>query len=244
MKSGKKIFWGLFFLVAAALLIAGNFWELPVLDVLVLLVLAVIFVEGIIHRNFPLILFPIAFAVILNSERLGMGEINVWSVLAAALLGSIGLSVLFPRRGRSKKVVQDESDEMVWGESGETAQHESEEVIQNESEGDSIRMENTFGNTVKYVTSMRLSEMRLANTFGNMTVYFTNAVLKDHTAHVRMVTCFGNVILYIPASWNVKVRGDSAFGSIKEKGQCDPNSEDILEIRAGASFGCIEIRYV
>lgn len=244
MKRGKKIFWGLFFLVAAALLIAGNFWQLPVLDVLVLLVLAVIFVEGIIHRNFSLILFPIAFAVILNSERLGMGEINAWSVLAAALLGSIGLSVLFPRRGRFKKVVQDESGEMVWGKSGEPARHEQEEVVRNESEGDSIRMENTFGNTVKYVTSMALGEVRLGNTFGNMTVYFTNAVLKDHTAHVRMDTCFGNVILYIPASWNVKMRGDTAFGSIKEKGQCNPNSEDILEIRAGASFGCIEIRYV
>ena len=244
MKSGKKIFWGLFFLVAAALLIAGNFWKLPVLDVLLLLVLAVIFVEGIIHRNFPLILFPIAFAVILNSERLGIGEINVWSVLAAALLGSIGLSVLFPRRGRSKKVVQDESGEMVWGKSGEMAHDESEEVIQNESEGDSIRMENTFGNTVKYVTSMALGDVRLQNAFGNMTVYFNNAALKDHTAYVRMDTCFGNVILYIPASWNVKMRGDTAFGSIKEKGQCDPEGKDFLEIRAEADFGNIEIRYI
>ena len=257
MKTVKKIFWGLLLLATAVLLIAGNFWELPVLDILVLLILAIVFMEGIIHRNFALILFPIAIAVILNSDRFGIGEINPWSVMAAALLGSVGFSVLFPRRGSSyfKNMNFDKSrfnficndkgfKEVVRDESGEMSQNESEAAVQDGPEGDSIYLENSFGSTVKYVTSMALSKVRLENDFGNMTVYFNSAVLKDHTAYARVESSFGNMVLYIPASWNVKLHGQTAFGSIKEKGQCDPESRDVLEIKAVADFGNIQIRYI
>lgn len=241
MKSGKKIFWGLFFLAAAVLLVAGNFWNLPVLDVLVLLVLAIILVEGIMHRNFALIMFPAAIAIILNSERLGIGEISAWSVLAAALLGSIGLSVLFPKKGRLyAKNINLVKDKFNF--SGNNRSFE--EVVQDETEGERVRLENAFGNTVKYVTSMALGDVRIENVFGNMTVYFNGAELKDHAAYARMESCFGNTVLYLPASWNVVLHGQTVFGSIKEKGKCDPGSKDVLEIKAEAVFGTLEIRYI
>lgn len=249
MKSGRKIFWGLLLLAIAVLLITGNFLDLPVLDVLVLLVLAAVLAEGIIHRNFALILFPIAVAVILNSERLGIGEINAWSVLAAALLGSIGLSVLFPRKGRPY-VKNGNFIKSTFNFIGnnrnfeEAVQNESEETLQDELKGDSIRLENTFSDTVKYITSMALSDVNVTNCFGNMTIYFNNAVLKNHTAYARIVTSFGNTVLYVPASWKVVTKGHNAFGSIKEKGQSDPNSKEFFEIRAEASFGNVEIRYI
>ena len=241
MKTGKKIFWGMLLLAVAVLLIAGNFWELPVIDVLVLLVLVVILVQGIIRRNFPLILFPIAFALILNSERLGIEKINTWSVLAAAFFGSIGLSVLIPKKGRShfNNINFDKSTFNFTDN-----KRSSEEIIQDELTGDTVHLENAFGNTVKYITSMALGDVRLENAFGNMTVYFNNAVVKNHMACAHMESCFGSMVLYIPASWNVVLHGQNVFGSIKEKGHCNPNSEEVLEIKAEAVFGNIEIRYI
>lgn len=84
--------------MAAVLIVAGNFWDINVLDILILLGMAVLLIEGILHRNFALILFPIAIVFIRNKARLGLPEISPWSILAAALFGSIGLSVLFPDR--------------------------------------------------------------------------------------------------------------------------------------------------
>lgn len=114
---------------------------------LVLLVLAVILAEGIMYRNFALALFPIAIAIILNSERFGIGEISAWSVLASALLGSIGLSVLFPRKGKSYvKNMDIAKGKFNFSDSNRNF----EEVVQDETQGDAVRLKNAFGNPVKY----------------------------------------------------------------------------------------------
>ena len=42
-------------------------------------------------------LFSLAFLIIVNDELLGLEAITPWPVLGAALLGSLGLNLLFPK---------------------------------------------------------------------------------------------------------------------------------------------------
>lgn len=240
MKRTKKILWGLAFLLAAALLIAGNFYAIRVSDLLIMLAMVIFLVEGIRHRSFALILFPIAVILIINRERLGIPELSAWSVLAAALFGSIGLSVLFPHERWHWKSMVNHSMAGVYQEKrGEIA----EEVVQGGS-GEEIRLENSFADTAKYFNGVMPREVRLENSFGCMSVYFDNAVMQNHEAHVHATSSFGNIVIHVPAAWRVILWENSAFGSIKEIGRCDPEGENVLEIRAEASFGEIRIKYI
>ncbi|MCM1216390.1 MAG: hypothetical protein NC331_02520 [Lachnospiraceae bacterium] len=239
----KKILWGLAFLLAAALIIAGNFFDIRVSDILIMLAMVVLLAEGIIRRRYVLILFPIAIMVIINSDRLGISRISPWSILAAALLGSIGLHVLFPHRGRHWRIHGHISDNDAETDGSGWYKRNTEEFVQAGPAGE-VRLENNFGETVKYLTGGMLESVRLENNFGCMSVYFDSAELKDHTACVRAESNFGKMTLYIPAAWNVVIKGETAFGSIREKGQCDPAGVETLEVRAEVSFGEIEIRYI
>lgn len=254
MKKCKKIFWGVFFIVAAVLFVAGNFWDIAVLDILILLGMAVLLIEGILHRNFALILFPIAIVFIRNKARLGLPEISPWSILAAALFGSIGLSVLFPdkrwfhisnkRFHRSRSCYRSSHGggaamaEEVGNENGGGAA--AEEIV----DGEVLQLENDFGDTVKYISSQTLSEIHMDNSFGNMVVYFNNAKLMNHNAKAYVHTSFGNAVLHVPASWKVKINGDTAFSRIEEIGQCNPEGENVLEVTGNVSFGVLQIKYI
>jgi len=248
MKKAGKILWGLGFLSVAALLVAGNFYEIRVSDILLMLSMMILLIEGIIHRNFILIFLPAAGMIILNSERLGIPEINPWSILAAALFGGIGLSVLFPRRGRNWErhgsipgknygIHGTDSAQGVKCGMGE------QEFVQTDSKG-MVRLENSFGETVKYLTGEISGQVRLKNSFGSMSIHFDNAVMKDHTACVRAESSFGVIVLYVPAAWNVAIKGDTVCGNIRQTGHCSPDGTDTLEIRAEASFGEIKICYI
>lgn len=242
MRRTKKILWGLAFLLAAALLIAGNFFDLDmrVSDILIMIAMVLLLIEGIVHQNYALILFPIAVMLIVNSDRLGMAEISPWSVLAAALLGSIGLSVLFPRRGRHWRISENGSMDGVWKEKGKGIQ---EEIIQ-EGSGEKVRLENSFSSTAKYFNGVMPRKVRLENSFGSMAVYFDNAVMQDHEVHVRVDASFGSMVLYVPSTWKVVLRTDVAFGSVKEEGQCNPDGEEVMEIKVMSSFGEVKIKYI
>mgnify|MGYP003547241417 CR=1 FL=1 len=100
-----KILWGLLFLVGAVYLIASRVWNLPtvsVFSVILTVFLAWLLIEGLRHLNFWEILFPIAFFCIIYAKPLGITAFTPWPVLGAALLGSIGLSMIFkPKKHRT-----------------------------------------------------------------------------------------------------------------------------------------------
>ncbi|MDE6923691.1 MAG: hypothetical protein K2P59_00315 [Acetatifactor sp.] len=248
MKRTGKILWGLGFLLAACLLVIGNLCGIRALEILIMLAMLVLFITGLIHRNFILILLSAAVILVLNGDRLGLPEISTWTVLAAALLGGIGLNVLFPRR-RKQCMKPKNVYEKCGGSSGTCGSRSGghrmgvEEIVQTDSKQE-VRLENNFGQTVKYLTGELPGQVRLENNFGSMTVYFDTATGSNHAGCVHAQASFGNIILNIPAAWNVIIREQTVFGSIREKGQCDPDGAVTLEIRAEASFGEIEIRYI
>lgn len=97
----KNIAWGLFFIFLAAvyLVISSTGMELGVgLPGIFMTVLFVwLFVEGIKDVNFYSIVFAIAFICILYRKPLGLEKFGLtsWTILGAALLLSIGLSMIF-----------------------------------------------------------------------------------------------------------------------------------------------------
>ena len=232
MKTGKKIFWGILFLLAAVAVIAGgmglfegfSFWTIFFTVGLIGLL-----AEGILHRSFSSILFSLAMLAIVYDEQLGIEAITPWPVLGAAMLGTIGLSILFPNAKKNRTV---------------NSSSFCQDVDGSPLDGESVRYEVSFGEAVKYITSTELVDANLECSFGSLSVYFNSATLKNGEAHVHAECSFGSIVLYVPSEWRVIVNVSNSFAGVEEKGHCNPNGENTLYIMGEASFAGMEIRYI
>lgn len=233
----KKVYWGVLFLLGALALLLGKlgylegfgFWT-----VFFSIILAGVLIDGILRRSFGEILFPLAGLVIIHDELLHLETITPWPVLGAALLGTIGLHIIFPGRKRWK-IHDGYSTEGVcqYGE-------EDGEILS----GEKIRYEVTFGNAIKYISGIDVSRVFLESSFGNLEVYFSDAQLKDNQATVSVDCSFGNMELYVPAGWNVVINIDNSFGGVEESGHGNPNGENTLLVSGEVSFGHMIIHHI
>ena len=233
MKS-SKIFWGIFFILAAVYVIVSKFGILPdvgVFSVLLTVFLLWVFVKGIRHMNFYEILLSAACICIVYDEPLGITELTPWTVLGAALLGSIGLSLLF--QGKKYK-----KSGYAGGASG-AGVSSSEQCT-----GQNIRCENNFGSAIRYINSDDFRTAQVENNFGSLSVYFDNAIVQEGSAVINIENNFGETNLYVPKEWKVQNNLERSFGSINEHGTSIGTSNTVLFINGSANFGVINLHYI
>ena len=237
-RQARNIFWGVLFLLGAVALVAGRLGYLGgigVWNILVTLCLAALLADGLLRRRFGEILFAAAFLIITYDKQLGLESITPWPVLGAALLGTVGLKLLFP--GFEKKGGHG------WVTINGHRYDGKKPVSEERRDGGSVSYKNVFGESVKYVTG-KIGHVSAENAFGSLHLYFTDAALQNGSASVDVENSFGKTTLYVPADWRVELSTETAFGSVKEKGRCNPQGATVLSIRGETSFGSVEVRYV
>ncbi len=233
MKS-SKIFWGIFFILAAVYVVVSKFGILPdvgVFSIILTVFLLWMLLEGIRNVNFYGILFSIAGFCIVYDDQLGITELTPWTVLGAALLGSIGLSMVFGGC-RRKKRIQKFRGVGYAGNSNE------------QCTGEQLCCENNFGSAIRYINSDNFKSAKIENNFGSLSVYFDNAVVQSGTAMVNVESNFGEVHLYIPKEWRVQNNLEHSFGTIREDGSSIGSSVTVFFLNGSANFGVITIHYV
>lgn len=237
MRKRQHIIWGVLFLLGAAALIIGKLGYLQDIgfwSVLFSIILCGIFISGLLRRNWGTILFSAALFIILHDSRLHLESITPWTVLLVALLGTIGLNMLFPRRHKHHSPTAGHLKQGEWIDGD----------ITGSDDGEVVSVDTSFGQITKYVNSRNLKEVRIDNSFGNAVVYLTDAALNNHTAKVSADISFGNLDLYVPAAWNVVLDIDTSFSSADTSGTCSPEGADTLLIQGDVSFGHMMIYYV
>lgn len=244
MKQGRKLFWGLMFILGALALIIGkmgflegfSFW-----GIVFSIALIGILVDGIFHRSWGMILFSIAFFIIVNDEFLGLESITPWPVLGAALLGTIGLKILFPGKWKGFGSV---AKARKWNNGEWSGKMIVDGEEKNVLSGEDIWFSNSFGESVKYLGGNEVKQVHLENSFGSLTVYFDNVLLKEGNANVYVDNSFGSMILYIPGDWRVVTNLDVSCGDAKEQGCSNAASENTIHLYGDVSFGDLEVRYL
>lgn len=246
MNKGRNIFWGVLFLLGALALLAGKmglFEGFNLWTILVSIGLIGLFIDGIWHRSYGMTLFSLAFLIIVNDKLLGAEAITPWPVLGAALLGTIGLHILFPDRRWKHQSCYSGNGSSKWnGKHGYAAGGAvKEDRITDDGE---VWIGNSLGESVKYLTQNEISQVHLKNSFGTLIVYFENAVLKDGAVQVSVDNSFGSTVLYVPGDWRVVLNVEAAFGDAQEKGCCNPEGSNTVQISGKVSFGELEVRYL
>ena len=228
----KNVFWGLFFILGAAFIIIsqlGIFAEVSVIKIVFAVLLAGVALSGLINLEFPLLLFPVAILLIMFDNELKITNITPWPVLATALLGSIGLSMIFHRHSPYYKKHVDCG----------------KEVIIDDPDSSDVTCYSHMGSTIKYINTTEFEKGLIDCSFGAATVYFDNAKIKDKSATLRIDCSFGGIELYLPRDWQVQHNIDVFLGGIDEKGRKDQSNDGPTLILTGRmKFAGMTIYYV
>lgn len=231
--NGKDIFWGLLLILAAVLIIVNRLGFFPVVgmfEIVVTLILVGIIIKSVIYVSFPGILFPIAFLCIIYAEQWHIKDLTPWPVLLTALLGSIGLSMIF----RKKKCFSYKCNEHEENFS-EVINHPDESVV---------NCSVSFGSSMKYINSDKFERANIKCNFGAMKVYFDNAIISSGSADIYLDVSFGGVELYIPRTWKVINDVNVSLGGMSEKNSGSEVDFPVVTIHGNVSFSGVEIIYI
>ena len=202
----EKIFWGLVLILGGIFLIIsklGYFPDVNVFSLLLTVFLVVVIVKSLLHINFAGILFPIAFICIIYDKQLGITNITPWTVLIAALLGSIGLSMIFHKHTKWFNTKHNDED------------YKFEKIdVEDES---NVRFKTSFGASIKYINTDKFEQADFNCSFGAMKIYFDNAIMSNDNAIVRINASFSGIELYVPKTWNIDDKTNVSLGLLVKK---------------------------
>ena len=241
----KGVFGGILFILAGLLLIIsklGWFGDINVFTVVITIVLIACAINGLVKAKFGQLLFSLAFLAILFDERLGITELTPWTVLVAALFGTIGLNMIF-----KKKIIYTETYDHNGGfnvnyKKKKTKKYEETIDI---GGGKNVHCAIVFGSTTKYINCNDFEGANLENVFGSLIVYLDNAMMAGAQAYVNVDTAFSTTKIFIPKHWKVIQNLDLIASSVKERGYSQWLGDgDILYLNGDICFGSLEIIYV
>lgn len=231
----ERIFWGVLLILGSISLIAnklGYFGDINMISIIISIILIGVMIKSIFYKSFAGILFPLAFICIIFDDKLGLTAITPWTVLIAAALGSAGLSMIFHKKTK-------------WYDYKENYDWKEEDYSTINLEDDNhIRLDTSFGGSIKYINTDSFERADLSCSFGSMKVYFDNSKLKNGRGVVKLEASFSGVELYIPKTWIVEDRMSQSFGGLSEKNRNFPSGDDILTLVGDISFAGVEIIYI
>ena len=227
----EKIFWGILFVLGGIFLIAsklGSFPDVNAFSIILTVFLIASIIKSIIRLSFAGILFPLAFICIIYDDYLGITAITPWTVLIAALFGSIGLYMIF---GKHSKIFNQKHKF-----------HKFEEIdVEDESH---IKINTSFGASIKYVNTDKFERADVYCKCAGVKIYFDNAIMHKGNAVLNINASFSGLELYIPRDWTINDKTNIFLGGIDEKNKNDKLSTNILTLVGDINLSGIEIIYV
>lgn len=241
-------FWGLFFLVAAGILVASQMGmiaaHLSVWTIILTIFLVAIILNSIRYLNFFGITFPLAFIGILYARQLGIYDLVPWTILGAALLLSIGLSIIFhPIRRRSRHGWHPNYSYHRYHDNYAHHTDSQETPIVEHSDEDNVFVEARMSNSIRYVTAKHLSEVQITASMAGVKVYFDDAQLSDEGAVITVDASLSGVELFIPRTWNVILQVDPTLGGVDERGTREVHDGPAVYLRGSTRLSGLKIIY-
>lgn len=244
-KRVSNVLWGILLILGTVVLIMSQLGlmgdvRISIWKILATLLLLLIAVKSIFSRSFAGILFPIAIFCIMFDKPLGITALTPWTVLLAALLLSIGLSMIFKgwcsKGGNSGFVYH-----------GGWKHHSDENYVNiiDEKDNETVYSTSSFSGTVKYVNTEDFKKAYIRNSFGSTKIYFDKAIIQGETAQIQVDNSFGEVELFIPKEWKIINKADISFAGVDEKNS-KPSGVENKEVylTGDVSFGAITILYI
>ena len=234
----KEIYWGILFIIGAILIIVnqlGYFSGVNFLGIAATVVLVGIMLDSLIHLNFGGVLFPAAFICMIFAKEWNITQLTPWPVLLTALLGTIGLSMIFKKHRMCNYT--------GWNHSYDGHKEHFDTII-NEPDSNVVDCMVSFGSSMKYINTDHFERANINCSFGAMKVYFDNAIIENSSAVIQLDVSFAGVELYIPKNWKTVIQVNATLGGIDEKNRKEASDSPVVVIKGNIKFSGVEIIYV
>lgn len=247
--------WGVLLVLAAGVIILGQpsiahalglhhlgFGRIGFWTILLTVPLVIWLLNSISRRSVAGIFVPLALLYMLYQKPLNLFRISPWALIAAAILASIGFSLLFRRRpvyvappAPAGYLPQNQS-----GAPGPPP------VAQEEGDDNNPWAKINFGSLSKYVHADALRTGQLYASFGAMDVFFDGSELAPEGAELYVDCNFGTLKLYVPRHWKVISEVRATLGACENMAAPpDPGAAGpYLAVKGYVAFGSVEIRYI
>lgn len=253
-KKTMNIFWGVILISTAVLWLLSDMNYLGNVEfknIAFSLICGAWLIKGIVGRESFSIFMPLAFLAIIWDKELGIEAITPWPVIGAAVLLSMGCSLIFRESNRRKwkknyfeysenkkdYVNQDDSDKTWEG----NTNYGTDQPHQSHTDGEHIYHMNRYSGAQKYIDSQNLKSVEIINKCGGMEVYLDKAGAAGSVVQMRIECFAGGMEIYIPRSWKLENNVRCFAGSIEEPAEMrmDEAVNDVTlvltgEIKAGA----------
>ena len=237
-------FWGTLFVLAAAVLVATQMgwtaFTLNPFSVVASVFLIAALVVSLVHLSIAGTIFSIAFLLMLYGKPLGISSLVPWTILLAAVLLTIGLSLIFhPYRRNWQK-------HALWKNFQHGFNHHPDydytESTQS-ADDDVINIETSMSSGIHYIQSQDLKSINVNNYMGTTKVYFDQAHLED-SATANINCQLGNITLYLPHDWNIVTDINSVMSGIDERGIRNSGAGPTLYIKGKLYLSGVTLHYV
>lgn len=242
MRNRNGIFWGLFLLLSAGILIVSQLhlitYQFSFWTIVATIFLVAVLIKSLVYFAVSGTVFSLAFLGILYAKPLGITALVPWTILGAALLISIGLSMIFrpllaKHRPWMRKYYHYDWHKADYNGPDVKTVDDPDVVV-------SVKM----GNSIRYVESDDFKNADVSVNMGEAKVYFENVVVQD-TANIHVDVSLGNIELFLPQNWNIVKGINNHMGNISEVGvrRLDDNSHTVT-ISGLVSLGNLKITYI
>lgn len=232
---GKNLFWGLFFIAAAGLIVMnqlGYLAGITTLNLVITIFLIPIILKSAIRLNFFGIFFPLSVLGIIFANELGIIGFVPIPILTTALFLSIGFSIIFGKHNRCIESWHNIHNEENFGE------------VVNTQDDDIVNFGVKFGSSIKYVNAKNLKQANFSCSFGALKVYLDNAKISPEGAVINLDISFSGIEIYMPKEWKVLNGIDATLSGVEEKYKRHAEETATVKLTGKASFSGIEIIYV
>ncbi|MFD1440485.1 LiaF transmembrane domain-containing protein [Lacticaseibacillus hegangensis] len=243
-------FWGLFFVVCAGILVLSqlglftyhlHFWTL----VLVLILVAAA-IKSLASLSFAGFSFSLAFLAMLFAKPLGIQQLVPWTVLGAALLLSIGLTLLFKPLKKHHFSVVTINDKHYTISELRQLQKEAKQAPSYvpSSESADVTVNVKLGSATRYVQQGDFRHAVIRTNLGDVKVFFDKATIINEPALIEVLGQMGDISLYIPRDWNVQPNLGNFAVDFTEKGETPTKTGPLVVLAGDFKMGDVTIHYI
>ena len=240
-----RVFWGLFFIVAAGAISAQIFgwltFSINIWWVILSVFIGAVIVASAVNLNWFGVFVPAACLVAIANYQTDWlphtltGQ-EIGGIFVVAALLSIAFSILFHRRWHSDCQCRPSHHNF----------DKNERIIDHPDDGNT-RVGVNFGSTIKYVNSDNFKRATLDGHFGSIKVYFDNAKIQGKSATIEINGSFSGFELYVPREWSVVNNLSQNLAGVDEKNPrraIDLKDEKTVTLVGSLSLSGVEIIYI
>jgi len=230
----RNWFWPVFLIASAVVLITSQLglfsYHLGIFSLLLTIVLVAALISSLRYLSMPGVVFALAFLAMIYAKPLGITALVPWTILGAAVLLSIGLSMLIhPRYQYHYHNHRHHHDNYA----------ESTGTINDNQ----VNLDLTLGSSIRYVHSEAFAAGNLNVSMGSAKVYFDDVTLQTNSATINLNVSLGSLELYLPKTWQLQNNLDANLGSVNVNG-VPTSAGPVVILNGRVSLGELTINYL